>query len=217
MDTTGTAITVLVPDVKCSRSVVFLAAVVKAATLPLLIDDWFRTARYYYHVSRRQEALRGQAHDVEVDLLDAPILLHARARPPAEHAGRFGSSAVVVGAAAEPGQRDDGAAGVRDVDAVHGAVVADGRVHGGLPVRGRLGRRRALRRADAQQVAVLEAGQQPRPLAEVPPHGVPDDLDVAAAPGAQGQRVGVDAEHEAVVAVDALLADPRGCREQVRR
>ncbi|BAS93035.1 Os05g0252250, partial [Oryza sativa Japonica Group] len=89
-----------------------------------------------------------------------------------------------------------------------------GGLHGGLPV-GALGG--GVGEADAQQVAVLEADEQPRPLAEVAEHGVPDHLDVAAAPGAQRGVVGVDAEHEAVVAVDAPLAHPRRAREQVGR
>ena len=46
---------------------------------------------------------------------------------------------------------------------------------------------------------------------------VPDHLHVGAAPGVQSRELGVDAQHEAVLAVDGFLTDPRGAGEEVSR
>lgn len=101
-----------------------------------------------------------------------------------------------------------------DVDAVDGAVVAEAGLHGGLPEDAAAG---AAAGPDLQQVRVLELHQQARALAEVAPHGVPDDLDAAAVARPQARRLRLHLEHEAVLAVDAPLADAHRVREQARR
>jgi hypothetical protein len=101
---------------------------------------------------------------------------------------------------------------VRDVDAVDGAVVVEVRLHGGLPEDAAVSAR-----LDLQQVRVLQLHQQARPLAEVPPHRVPDDLHAAAVARPQARRLRLHLEHEAVLAVHAPLADAHRVREQARR
>jgi hypothetical protein len=89
------------------------------------------------------EAVRGQAGDVERHLLDAPCLLHPRL-------------GVAHGGLAEPEQGRRGAPRVRDHDALHVAVVLQGGAGGGLPVHGVPDGVRL----DAGQVRVLDVHHQ---------------------------------------------------------
>jgi hypothetical protein len=89
------------------------------------------------------EAVRGQAGDVERHLLGAPCLLHPRL-------------GVAHGGLAEPEQGRRGVPRVRDHDALHGAVVLQGGAGGGLPVHGVPDGVRL----DAGQVRVLDVHHQ---------------------------------------------------------
>lgn len=151
-------------------------------------------------VGGRDEAVDGQAGDVERHLLDAPGLLHPRL-------------GVAHGGLAEAEQRDGGAPRVRDHDALDGAVVLQRGADGGLPVDGVA----AGVRLDAGEVGVLDVHDQAGALAEVAEQDVPDDLRRPLAPLLQRLRVGRQLEDEAVLAVHLLLADAPRLREQPRR
>ena len=152
-------------------------------------------------VRRRQEVVGGEAVHVEVGLLHRPRLLQL--------------PLVVDGALAVAEERDGGAAAVRDVDAVDVAVVGDDGLHAGLP-EDVLAAARALAGLHAEQVRVLQLDQQARALAEVPPHGVVDDVERRRAPGTQRRRARLQLQDEALLPVDHLLADAHRVREQVR-
>lgn len=90
-----------------------------------------------------------------------------------------------------------------NIDAVNGAVVFDVGLHGGLPVN------IAVVGLDLEEVGVFELDEEACALAEVAPHTVPDDLHATAVPRTQGGSFRVQLQHEAVLAVDSLLANAR--------
>lgn len=114
---------------------------------------------------------------------------------------------------AGPHQRRRRAPGVRHVDPVDGAVVPDGGLGVGLPVDGA-----AVDRVyDPEEVGVLQLDEEPGPLAEVAPQGVAHHLRVGAAQPATRGVVGVEAQHEARLAIGGLLPGPHGVGEEARR
>lgn len=138
---------------------------------------------------------------------------------------------MVDGTLAVAEEGDDRPAAVRDVDAVDVAVIVDDRLHGGLPEDGRVvaaaaadgaaaelgGALAAAAGPHSEEVGVLELHEKASALAEIPPNGVPDDVETGGAAGFEGLRAGFQLEDEAFLPVDDLLADADGVEEQVRR
>lgn len=125
---------------------------------------------------------------------------------------------MVGGALAVAEEGDGGLAAVGDVDAVYVAVVLDDGFHGGLP-EDTLVAAAAPAGAElhAEEVGVLELGEEDGALAEVAPDGMVDDLEAGGAARPQRRRVGLQLQDEAILVINHLLPDAHRVGEQVSR
>lgn len=110
-------------------------------------------------ISRREEGFRGEARDIENDVVNGGNLFHP-------------GPGMLDGGVAEAEDGGDGSALVGDEEAVDVSVVGDGAADGGLPVNGVVG----VGGVDPGEVGVLHVDEEAAPLAEVAVEHVTDHL-----------------------------------------